>query len=126
MNSITQKAVVTALSEDDGSLEKMRTEFEKRRNFLVNEMNNIDNIRCNTPHGAFYALPNVSFYLENNRKGITNSVELCSYLLENYHIAVVPGAAFGVDNYVRFSYANSLENIEEGLRRFKKGLAECI
>jgi len=126
VNSITQKAVVTALSENDGSLEKMRAEFEKRRNFLVKELNNIDHIRCNTPHGAFYALPNVSFYIKNNRKGITNSVELCSYLLENHHIAIVPGAAFGVDNYVRFSYANSLENIEEGLRRFKKGLAGCI
>ncbi|OQX71621.1 MAG: aspartate aminotransferase [Candidatus Cloacimonas sp. 4484_275] len=126
VNSITQKAVVTALSKDDGSVEKMRREFEKRRNFLVNELNQINNIHCNMPKGAFYAMPNVSYYIRNNGKGITNSIELCEYLLENYHIAVVPGAAFGVDDYVRFSYANSLQNIKEGLARFKKGLLESI
>ncbi|RLC52779.1 MAG: aspartate aminotransferase, partial [Candidatus Cloacimonadota bacterium] len=93
VNSITQKAVVTALSKDDGSVEKMRREFEKRRNFLVNELNQINNIHCNMPKGAFYAMPNVSYYIRNNGKGITNSIELCEYLLENYHIAVVPGAA---------------------------------
>ena len=121
VNSMTQKAVVTALSEDDGSIEIMRKTFEKRRNFLVKELNKINNVKCSLPKGAFYAFPNISYYLHNN-KNIKNSVELCQYLLNDYQVAIVPGSAFGTDNYVRFSYANSMENIKEGVKRFADGL----
>lgn len=121
VNSMTQKAVVTALSEDDGSIEMMRKIFEKRRNFLVKELNKINNVKCSFPKGAFYAFPNISYYLHNN-KNIKNSVELCQYLLKDYQVAIVPGSAFGADNYVRFSYANSMENIKEGVKRFAGGL----
>ncbi len=126
VNSITQKAAVVALSEDDGSVEKMRQEFEKRRNYLVKELNAIPNVKCYPPKGAFYAMPNIEFYLLNNKKNIHNSVELCEYLLEEFHIALVPGLAFGVDKYVRFSYANSVKNIEEGVKRFTTGLKSLI
>ncbi|MBC8385648.1 MAG: pyridoxal phosphate-dependent aminotransferase [Candidatus Cloacimonetes bacterium] len=126
VNSMTQKAVVTALTEDDGSIEKMRRQFEKRRNILVEGLNKIKNVKCALPKGAFYALPNISYYLYNNKKGIGNSVDLCKYLLEENHIAIVPGSAFGVDNYVRFSYANSIENIEEGVKRFEDGLESLL
>jgi len=104
VNSITQKAAVVALSEDDGSVEKMRQEFEKRRNYLVKELNAIPNVKCYPPKGAFYAMPNIEFYLLNNKKNIHNSVELCEYLLEEFHIALVPGLAFGVDKYVRLKH----------------------
>ncbi len=122
VNSMTQKAALVALTENDGSIEKMRKEFEKRRNFLVSEFNKIDNIKCNTPKGAFYAMPNISYYLHYNTKKIKNSIDFCEYLLKENHIAIVPGSAFGADNYVRFSYANSMENIKEGLKRFETGL----
>ncbi|MBW6515500.1 MAG: pyridoxal phosphate-dependent aminotransferase [Candidatus Cloacimonetes bacterium] len=120
--SITQKAALAALTEDDGSVEMMRTEFEKRRNWLVEELNSIPNVTCYKPQGAFYAMPNVSYYLLNNKLGIINSIMLCTYLLEKFHIALVPGLAFGVDNYVRFSYATSMENIQEGVKRLRDGL----
>ncbi len=122
VNSMTQKAAITALTEDDGSIEKMRQQFEKRRNYLVKELNNIPNVKCTLPKGAFYAMPDISYYLQNNNKNITSSADLCTYILKNYYVAIVPGSAFGVNNYVRFSYANSMENIEKGLLRFAEGL----
>ncbi len=126
VNSITQKATVTALTQDDGSLEMMHAEFEKRRIFLVNELNKIENVTCRMPMGAFYAFPNVSYYLENNNKGIKDTNDLCNYLLDNYHIALVSGISFGDDRFVRFSYANSMENLIEGARRFRDGLLSLV
>lgn len=120
--SITQKASLAAITEDDGSVEKMRAEFEKRRNKLVEELNKIPNVTCFKPQGAFYTMPNVSYYLKNNKHGIEDSIELCSYLIGKYHIALVPGLAFGVDGFVRFSFATSMENIIEGVNRLKAGL----
>ena len=87
VNSITQKATVTALSEDDGSIEKMRVEFEKRKHYLIDALNKIDHVTCIVPKGAFYAVPNISYYLQNNKKGFSSSTEVSLYLLENYHIA---------------------------------------
>ncbi|MBN1326797.1 MAG: pyridoxal phosphate-dependent aminotransferase [Candidatus Cloacimonetes bacterium] len=126
VNSITQKAAIIALNEDDGSLEMMRSTFEKRRNYLVKRLNEIPNTRCNMPQGAFYAMPEISFYLNNNEQGIKNSVQLCEYLLQEYQVAVVPGSAFGAPDNIRFSYANSMENISEGLNRFEAGLRNLL
>jgi aspartate aminotransferase len=123
VNSMTQKAAIAALNECDGSVEKMREEFQKRRDYLVENLNQINNIICYKPKGAFYAMPNISYFIQNNNQNINNSAQLCEYLLSSYHIAIVPGSAFGSDNYVRFSYANSMENIKEGLKRFAEGLA---
>jgi len=122
VNSMTQKAAIVALTENDGSIEKMRQQFEKRRNFLVKELNSIPNVRCTLPKGAFYAMPDISYYLQNNNKNISSSADLCTYILKNYFVAIVPGSAFGANNYVRFSYANSMDNIEKGLQRFAEGL----
>lgn len=124
--SIAQKAAYAALSESSNDLENMRLEFEKRRNFLVAALNKINNITCNMPKGAFYALPNVAYYILNNKKGITDSDELCLYLLENHHIALVSGASFGIENYVRFSYANSMDNLHKGVERFSAGLSSLL
>ncbi len=68
VNSITQKATVVALSVDDGSVEKMRQKFEKRRNYLVGALNEINNVRCTMPSGAFYAMPNISYFIQNSAK----------------------------------------------------------
>ena len=126
VSSITQKATITALTEDDGSIEKMRREFDRRRKFLVKEINTIPHVSCALPKGAFYTMVNVSYFLEHNVKGITTTDELCLYLLETAHIAVVTGSAFGMENYVRFSYANSMDNLREGLRRFATGLETLL
>ena len=126
VNSITQKAAIVALNECDGSVAEMRDEFQKRRDFLVDELNKIPNVKCRMPRGAFYAMPNISYYLHNNKLGIKNCVKMCEYLLENYKVAIVPGSAFGADKYVRFSYATSMENIKEGIKRFKKGLINSL
>jgi len=126
VNAMTQKAAIVALRECDGSVTRMREEFELRRNYFIERVRQIDNVTCIKPHGAFYAMPNISFYLQKNKHGIKTSVDLCEYLLQQHHIAVVPGSAFGADNYVRFSYANSMENIKEGLVRFERGLLELL
>ena len=126
VNSITQKATVAALTQDDGSVEKMRVEFEKRKHYLINALREIPNVTCMEPKGAFYAVPNISWYLKNNTQNIKNSTELSLYLLEKCHIAAVGGESFGMDDIVRFSYANSMENLIEGVKRFKDGLKALL
>lgn len=124
VNSITQKACVTALEAEDDSIEKMRQEFEKRRNFLCEELGKIPHISFFKPKGAFYLFPDIAWYLKNNNKGIKNSDEFCTLMLETYHVALVSGASFGVDTAVRFSYANSMENLQKGAQRFAKCLED--
>lgn len=124
--SITQMAALEAYSNEDGSVEKMRVEFEKRRNWLVEELNKIPKVNCFKPKGAFYAMPNIAYYIKHNTKNIKDSIGLCTYLLENYYIALVPGSAFGVDGYVRFSYATSMDNIKKGVSRLSEGLASLL
>jgi aspartate aminotransferase len=126
VNSITQRACVTALEEDDGSVEQMRQEFSKRRDYMCSGLNRIAHVNCVRPQGAFYIMPDVSWYLENNVRGITNSEELCQYLLNNYHLALVAGSAFRAEGFVRFSYANSLENIRKGIEWFDQGLQSLL
>jgi aspartate aminotransferase len=126
VNSITQKATLAALQKDDGSLEKMRIEFENRRRFLVSRLNAIEHVTCPTPNGAFYALPDANWYIANNNRGILDGYQLCAYLLEEAHIAAVAGDAFGAPGHVRFSYANSMKNLEDGMDRFTEGLRRLV
>ncbi len=124
VNSITQKACVTALEAEDESIENMRKEFEKRRNFICEELSKIPNISFFKPQGAFYVFPDISWYLENNNKGIKEGDQFCTLMLETYHVALVSGSSFGVDTAVRFSYANSMENLQKGIQRFAKCLED--
>jgi len=124
VNSITQKATVVALNEENGSVEKMRAEFEKRKNYIIKALREIPHISCIDPKGAFYVVPNVSWYLQNNHRGIKTSSDLSLYLLENCHIAAVSGDSFGMESIIRFSVANSMENLIEGVDRFRRGLQE--
>lgn len=118
VNSITQKACVIALTEEDDSIENMRKEFEKRRNFLFAELNKLPHINCFKPQGAFYIMPNIGWYLENNNQNIENCDQFCQILLEKHYVALVSGTSFGLDTNLRFSYANSIENLEKGVARF--------
>jgi len=124
VNSITQKACVTALAEEDDSIENMRAEFEKRRDFLYAELSKLPHVSCFRPQGAFYIMPNISWYLSNNSQSIKDGDQFCQALLEKHHVALVSGDSFGIPSNVRFSYANSMENLQKGVERFAKFLGE--
>ena len=124
VNSITQKACVTALNEEDNSIENMRKEFSKRRDYLYDMLMKIPHILCKKPQGAFYIMPDISWYLENNHLGMNTAAQFCNALLEKHHVAMVDGGSFGVSGTVRFSYANSMENLSKGVNRFSDFLKE--
>ena len=123
--SFVQKAAVTALSECAMDVERMRQEFERRRNAIVYRLRALPNVSCASPAGAFYVLPNVTRYLDREFGGapIRNSYGLAYYLLKEAHVAVVPGEAFGTPEHVRISFATSMDRIEEGCRRIREALA---
>jgi aspartate aminotransferase len=127
-NSFTQKASVTALQGDEQTITDMVTEFDKRRKYIVERLNNIDGITCMLPKGAFYVFPNISGLYNRDICGqkVTNSVDLADLVLDKAKTAFVPGACFGSDNHLRISYATSMENIEEGMNRLEKLLNEGI
>ncbi|HNX37094.1 MAG TPA: pyridoxal phosphate-dependent aminotransferase [Candidatus Cloacimonadota bacterium] len=124
VNSITQKACVTALNEEDESIEKMRVQFEERRNFLYDNLMHNPHVKGFKPQGAFYIMPDISWYLENNKLGIKDTDRFCDILLEKHHVALVAGGSFGIEGSVRFSYANSMQNLIEGASRFAAFLSE--
>jgi aspartate aminotransferase len=123
-NSIAQYASVEALKGPQDTIELMRREFEKRRNYMVEKINSIPGISCKIPDGAFYVMINISNLIGKTIKEykISNSVDLCTALLESAKVAAIPGAGFGTDEYIRLSYATSLENIIEGLNRIESFL----
>ncbi len=123
-NSIAQHAAVEALLEGSASTERMRKEFQRRRDVMVESLNAIEGFSCRKPEGAFYAFPRVSplYSRAFGDRIIKNSVDLCSYLLDEAHAALVPGAAFGCDEYVRLSFATDLESIKTGLERIKQAV----
>ncbi|MFZ0962589.1 MAG: pyridoxal phosphate-dependent aminotransferase [Terriglobia bacterium] len=119
--SIAQKAAVEALRSSQDCVRAMLAEYRRRRGRVVEGLRAIPDIKCMMPKGAFYAYPNVSAYL--NRDGLANTTVLAEKLLEEAHVAVVPGPAFGTQQHVRLSYATSLDQIDEGLRRMAKFFA---
>ncbi len=128
-NSIAQKAAVAALSGPQDELETMRRAFEERRDLMLGLMEEIAGVRCVRPQGAFYLFPDWSAYLGRKAgdRVIGTCVDLASYLLEKAHVAVVPGAGFGVEHgYVRFSYASAPERIREGMRRVREAAAKLV
>ncbi|NTW76395.1 MAG: pyridoxal phosphate-dependent aminotransferase [Syntrophaceae bacterium] len=124
--SISQKAAVEALNGDQAVVATMVSEFRQRRDVIVKLLNEIDGVKCLSPEGAFYVFPNVSSIYGRSFQGtkITNSTELIDYLLDEANVATVPGAAFGNDSHIRLSYATSLKNIEEGLKRIKIAISK--
>ncbi|WP_456402052.1 pyridoxal phosphate-dependent aminotransferase [Persephonella sp.] len=109
-----------AALEDGGKFPAMmKEEFKKRRDFVVDQFLSIEGITCPKPQGAFYVFPNVTAYINGD---IKNDIELTTYLLEDAKVAVVPGSAFGKEGYIRLSYATSMDNIMEGMKRIKDSL----
>ena len=124
--SIAQKATQAAvLSKPEDSTNYMKIEFKKRRDLIVNQLSQIEGIKCNVPDGAFYVFPDISYFFDKkdeNNSLIKNSNDLSMYLLNNAHVATVAGAAFGTNECIRISYATSTKNIIEATQRIKKSL----
>jgi len=114
-SSISQYAGLEALQGPQDEVNKIVKEFEKRRNFIFEKLNNLKNMNCYRPGGSFYAFPNVS-------KSNLSGEKFSEVALNNYGVALVPGTSFGdsAKMYIRLSYANSLENIEKAINRLSK------
>ena len=126
--SISQAATVAALTQHTEEIEKMVIAFQKRRDFIVEELNRIDGIHCPLPKGAFYVFFDVSkFYGKTtDHTKIVDSSSFCDYLLKEELVGLVPGIAFGNDKCVRMSYACSYEEIFDGITRIKRGLKKLV
>ncbi|VYU55230.1 aminotransferase class I/II-fold pyridoxal phosphate-dependent enzyme [Clostridium paraputrificum] len=123
-NSIAQYAGVEALNGPKDEIEKMVKKFEERRNLMIDRIKNITGLSVIRPEGAFYVMINLKNYLGKsiNENVINNSVDFSRELLEHEKVAVIPGSAFGLDKYIRLSYANSEELILKGLDRIESFL----
>lgn len=117
--SFTQIAGIEALRGDQGQVETVVEEYRRRRDMLVSGLNAIQGVRCRVPQGAFYAFPNISAF-QRSADWVAN------YLLEEAGVAVLPGTSFGEhgEGYLRICFANSLENIQEALRRLEKAFSK--
>lgn len=126
VNSITQYAAIEALNGPEEALNNMVKEFENRRNFMISKLEKLNQISIIKPSGAFYIMVNISAYLNTTFKEqtINNSVEFSKVLLEEEKVAVIPGAGFGLDDYIRLSYATSMDIIETGIDRISVFLSK--
>ena len=119
VNTISQYAAIEALNGPIEDLNTMVKEFERRRNFMVDRLSKIDGVSIIKPSGAFYIMVNISSYFNTTFKGeeIKNSLDFSRLLLDEEKVAVIPGAGFGLDEYIRLSYATSMDIIETGIDR---------
>ncbi len=125
--SIAQKATERAmLAEPKTTTKEMKNTFLRRRDLLINLLNNISGVKCNIPQGAFYVFPDISSYFgkSDGTNTINNANDICMYLLNNAHVAFVAGDAFGNPECIRISYAASDEKLIEAMKRVKKYLAK--
>jgi aspartate aminotransferase len=122
--SISQKAAEEAFSGSQDAIKPMLEEFRERRDYITSSLNEIDGIECVLPEGAFYVFPDISSFFGKryNGKTISNSIEISDFLLDVAKVAVVPGIEFGSDNHIRISYATSMSDIKEGMKRIKESL----
>jgi len=118
--SVAQKAALEALTGPQDSVQRMLSEYTRRRNFVVERLRSIPGVRCAEPGGAFYAYPNISAAFS---RGVRDSLDFSVKLLEKAHVAVVPGEAFGTADHIRISYATSMEQLDKGLRRMGEFMA---
>ena len=116
---------MAALTGPQDFISMMVGEFQKRRDFLVRELTSIPGVTCYNPRGAFYVFPNFNALLGKrfNERTIDSSAALTELLLEEFHTAVVPGAEFGKEGYLRLSFATSMDVIKKGAERIQKAVA---
>ena len=121
-NCIAQRAVITALLESPSKITYMVDEFKVRRDLILNLLNDIDGFNCNTPDGAFYVFPDISYFFGKTIDGykINNASDMSLFLLDKALVATVTGDAFGDPNCIRISYAASQNQLIEAIKRIKK------
>jgi len=122
-NSIAQWAAVEALTGSQESVGKMLAEYTARRAWLLNALREIPGFKCSEPEGAFYAFADVRGCL---KKELKTSGDFAQRLLEEEHTVVTDGAGFGAEGYLRISYATSMEQIKEGIKRIKKFVEQIL
>ncbi|OGO79123.1 MAG: aspartate aminotransferase [Clostridiales bacterium GWB2_37_7] len=127
-NSITQHAGTVALNGPQDDVYNMVEQFSKRRTYMYQRLSNMEGLRCVMPDGAFYIYVDITSYMNKQLCGqtIKSSLDFAQILLEQGHVAVIPGAAFGTDNFIRLSYATSMETIEKGLDAFENFVKENL
>ena len=125
-STISQWAAVEALSGQQDTIEDMRKVFEERRNYIVRRMNTIPGVSCIMPEGAFYVMMNIEKLIGRTIGGVVieNDDVFAEAFLKQARVAVVPCSGFGIRNFVRWTYATSMDNIREGLDRLEKFLTE--
>ena len=125
-NCIAQRAVITALEAPVSKVQYMIDEFKSRRTLILDLLNDIPGFKCNEPEGAFYVFPNISHYFGKTLGGkkIENATDFSLYLLEAANVATVTGVAFGNEDCIRISYAASVANIKEAMKRIKEAVSK--
>jgi len=120
--SFIQKAALAALKGPSDFFLPMVEEYRGRRDMVVDALNSMEGVRCRSPEGAFYVLPNVRGLLGRSYKDtpLTSSVQLSEVLLNDFRVAAMPGAPFGAEGYIRMSFATSREQLRKGLERFRE------
>ncbi|OFY52289.1 MAG: aspartate aminotransferase [Bacteroidetes bacterium GWF2_49_14] len=123
--SVAQKASVAALNGDPAEINKMVTEFKNRRDLVVKRLSAIPGVKTNNPPGAFYVLPDVTFFIgkSDGKTTITSSNDLVMYLLNEANVALVSGAAFGAPECIRISYSTSVDILNQGIDRMAHALS---
>jgi len=123
-NAITQRAAIVALTSDLRPTHEMTKEFTRRRERILQLMKEIPHCDCAKPDGAFYVFPGISahFGKRNGDNMIQNADDMCMYLLNDAHVSTVTGRAFGEPDCIRISFANSMQKIEEGMKRIREAL----
>ena len=121
-NSIGQVASIEALVGDQSAVDQMIIVFKKRRDYMIKLLNDLPEVKCLVPGGAFYAFPDFGYYMGKSFDGkiIKDSFDLCEIFLNEAYVATIPGDGFGAPGYVRFSYAIDEKTIKEGIDRVKK------
>ncbi len=119
-STIAQHAALKALAGVDDDVQRMYAAYRDRRSWLVPALDALPGVCCADPDGAFYVFPDVSAHF--GKAGITDSQSFADFLLDEARVAVVPGAGFGADSYIRVSYATSMERLHEGVRRMDAAL----
>lgn len=124
VNNISQRAAIAAVSGSLDAVYEMREAFDRRRQTIVAALNDIEGVNCPTPTGAFYAFADVSALLNKplgtSKTAYASTSELAAALLNEGHVAAVPGEAFGAPGYLRFSYALADDDLVEGMKRMKQ------
>lgn len=125
-SSISQRAAIEALDGDFSPTLEMKAAYQKRRDIVYELLKEIPGIKTNLPDGAFYFFPDVSSYFGKSYNGtiINNAEDLCMFILNDTHVSLVTGSAFGSDNNIRFSYATSEDILIEGMKRIKESLSK--